>query len=1212
MYGRRAETGATGAGNGLEGIIRTVRRRWRTRILLRGGSIVLAAALVAVALSVWGLEAARFSPGAVLTFRWLTWGGVALLFGLFVARPLFRRVSDEQVALYLEEHEPSLKASVLGALEADRAGDVSPALLEHMVRRAVEGARAVENGRRIEQTALYRTSGAFTVLTLAALGLLLFGPLGFRQGATALLPNRDVASVNPYAILVTPGDLTVAKGSDQFVQAELVGFGSQEVALFTRTDGSELTQRLTMIPTAEGAGFEVLLVGLDESLEYFVESDGIRSATHRIEVVELPYVDRMDHEYRFPAYTGLAPRQVEGAGDVAALPGTRVAVTIHPTLGTPAGRLLVDGQEPVELEVQGDGTLTGSFTVGERGFYRIELALADGRYVPGSPEYTIDLLADQPPSIALTRPGRDTPASPIEELYLEAEADDDYGIDELLLVYAVNGGPEDTLALHTSSGTPLRQVTAGHTLYLEEFQVEPGDLVSYWAVTRDVRQGAGEEVVSDIYFVNIQPFRRDFRQAEQQGAPQDQGGGGGAEEPDLSELQKQVVAATFNLLRDRDRYGEDDFRESVTAVALAQGRVRDQVATLAERMTNRGLTSAEERFREIAEMLPEAIEAMDTARARLEALDPREALGPEQEALRVIQKAEASYETYVGQQQGGGGGGGGGANADDLADLFELELDQLQNQYETVQRGERQQANEEVDELLEKLDELARRQQQEAERQRARAAQQGSASAGGGSSAASQRELADEAEETARQLQRLSRETGDQQLAETARQLQDAADAMRQAAANAGNSGAAEAERALERLGEAQRRLQQDRESRLEEDTQGALDRVRRLQRQQEEIQEQLENLPDDPAARGDEIREMSAEKMEMAREVGSLERDLNRLSQEARRQDDATARELREAVDEIDEAKLVQKIQYSRGVIEQRDPAFARSFERDIEADLERLESALEEAADAAGQTAGRAGLEESLDEARGLLDRVESLDRRLADRTGQDEGGRAGQEGELGEGEAGEAGAEGEGGQAGTEGEPGSAGQAGRTGEPGDSGQAGAAGQEGRAGQAGGQRQGQEGQAGSGGSGDAGTAPRDVDGLSGGGATRGDPRPLTPEEIRQFQREFQERSRDATELRDQLREQGQDVGELDRALDALRRLQQEQTYQDLPQVAVLQQTLRESLGRLEFTLRRQVRGDGEPAALTGAEAVPERFRGLVEEYYRRLARERGGGGLP
>ena len=70
-----------------------------------------------------------------------------------------------------------------------------------------------------------------------------------------------------------------------------------------------------------------------------------------------------------------------------------------------------------------------------------------------------------------------------------------------------------------------------------------------------------------------------------------------------------------------------------------------------------------------------------------------------------------------------------------LADLFELELDKMKNQYETVQREAEQQLQQEVDEELDKLKELARRQEQEAERQRRRAA------AGQSSSGGSQAEL---------------------------------------------------------------------------------------------------------------------------------------------------------------------------------------------------------------------------------------------------------------------------------------------------------------------------------------------------------------------------------------------------------------------------------------------------------------------------------------
>ena len=80
---------------------------------------------------------------------------------------------------------------------------------------------------------------------------------------------------------------------------------------------------------------------------------------------------------------------------------------------------------------------------------------------------------------------------------------------------------------------------------------------------------------------------------------------------------------------------------------------------------------------------------------------------------------------------------------EDLADLFELELDKLANQYEMQQRAEQQGGDQQVDELAEKLKELARRQQQEAERQR----RHGGASGGGGGGGSDelQRQLAQEA-----------------------------------------------------------------------------------------------------------------------------------------------------------------------------------------------------------------------------------------------------------------------------------------------------------------------------------------------------------------------------------------------------------------------------------------------------------------------------------
>ncbi|HZD06063.1 MAG TPA: hypothetical protein VE173_14225, partial [Longimicrobiales bacterium] len=610
--------------------------------------------------------------------------------------------------------------------------------------------------------------------------------------------------------------------------------------------------------------------------------------------------------------------------------------------------------------------------------------------------------------------------------------------------------------------------------------------------------------------------------------------------------------------------------------------------------------------------LPEAVKDMETAEGLLEEQKPQDALAPEQRALRVLQKAEESYERFVQQQQGGGGGGsrGQGANADDLADLFELELDKLQNQYETVQRGERQQADQQVDELMEKLQELARRQQQEMERQRRRAA--GRQTAGGGSAGQSQRELADQAEEAARQLERLARESGDPDLQETARRLRDAAEAMRRSAASSGrDQGVAEAGSALDDLEEAQRRLQRTREDRMRESARDAMERVDRLARSQEQVQKELEGLSTDPSRRADQVRRMLERKDEMVRETQDLETQLKRMATDARRDDPEAARELDEAAKTIEDTQLMRRIAYSKGLVEQRseDP-YTRDFEEETAGNIEELRQKMGEAARAAERIAEDRSREEALERAQDLVRGTESLTRRLQNRGQQDRPGEESQQGQQdqqgGQGQAGQQGGGGDNPPDSTR----AAGEARRL-----QGQEGRQGQPGQQGQQGRTSSDQAGAPGGGGEGDPDAVPgsgrRYGDPSFWGGAVGWSPRPFTDEEIRQYQREFGERWDQARELRRQLAEEGMDTRDLDEAIAAMERLLDRETYEDLPQVAVLQQDLEQSLKRLEFSLRRQFEGEGTGrASLSGSDEVPEGFRRLVEEYYRSLARGSSGGG--
>ena len=210
-----------------------------------------------------------------------------------------------------------------------------------------------------------------------------------------------------------------------------------------------------------------------------------------LRVADVPYVQKMQLEYVFPSYTGLEKETIDDGGDIAVLRGAQVHLRITPTMKTTGGQVILNGTQKLPLTLEKDGTLTAAFTADVDGSYRVDLTAPSGEMSAASPQYTVDVLDDRPPSVSFSKPGRDTSASAIEEVFVEASADDDFGVKSLDLVYSVNGGPEKTISLFGGSKR-LPQVTAGHTFYLEELDVKPGDSVSYYAKAVDNGAGGGQ------------------------------------------------------------------------------------------------------------------------------------------------------------------------------------------------------------------------------------------------------------------------------------------------------------------------------------------------------------------------------------------------------------------------------------------------------------------------------------------------------------------------------------------------------------------------------------------------------------------------------------------------------------------------------------------------------------------------------------------------
>jgi hypothetical protein len=1182
----------------LRKLLLSARRRRRALVLLRGAAVCLGVLACVLLLTGWAAHRYRGGEGALLALR--ACALVAFVAAVYAAlvRPLARRIGDARLARFIEERARGTEDRLVTAVEFEEGEEsrrVSRALLERLRSDADGAAASVDLDRVYSRRVLAAYGAAALACLLLFAGVLKWGPRGVSEGVAQLIATPGLAAEpDARGIKVKPGTARVPKGSDQEVTAALAGFDAEAASLFTRAAGAgeDAWQGQAMEQAKARGEFQLSLLNVQESAEYFVESGGVRSEVFKLTVVDLPFVKQLDLVLNFPAYSRMPARTIEDGGDVAALKGTVVTVTARLSGRARAARIVFADGRKAEMKAAGSD-FVGALTVTGDTSYFVELTSADGEVYRGSNEYDVTALEDAPPTVSFERPGRDTKATNLEEVFTQARAEDDFGVASIELLFSVNGGEEQRVNLQELSRDAARSLTGTHTFFMEEYRLKPGDFISYYAKARD----AASETTSDIYFIEVKPFEMQYKQTQQQGGGQ-QGEGGDQDQNALTRRQKELIAATHRLVREGQRYTPQERADGYETVAAGQEKLKADTLEFVERLRRRMGEQLEgrEELSRMTEDLRAAAREMEGAPPPLRKQAGRDALPPEQRALQRLLAADAVFremQVAFGNQQGGGGGGG--RESRELTDLMELELDKMKNQYETINREQRQRAEQSKSEAERRLEDLARRQERALEEQRRR--QQGQPqNGGGGGGRRQQQEMVEEARKAARELERLSRERRDARMQELSRQLDQAADDLQRAQSSSkGNPGEAiaQGERALERTRQAQRRLQQMRGGQPGQPGQRGGQEIGELRRRaaeaaarQRELTREAESLARRGGQQGQQqgdaasraARERLAERAEaLADSVNNLEEDVRQAARSLGEGRQAAARRLNEAADALRRNRVAERMREGARGAGQGRPESARESGRAAERGLGETSERLQEAEAAAGRSPGN-GAEEALDRTRRLADDLESLRRRLDERAARrgrqsQRGRQQAQNGQQQSGQQQGQGRQGQGRQGGQQSQQSQQGQQAQGGQRGEQG----GGQPGSRSQAGRQSGGVGG-----------------DAISGSGE----------DDARQLASELRERLRDAEGLR---REMGGTSGgrELGGVIEQLRGLADGRMDGEAQAAASLKAQVIDPLRQLEVELSKRLREQlGRTNLRLGDEgAAPGRYRKSVEEYYRRLS---------
>ena len=1155
----------------LQTTIRQVRRRFKSIASIRGLAWWLGLSLLAVAAAVTAVDTWNYGQRVLVLARWTSLLVIGLSLAWLVVRPLVRRISDVRIARTIEERYPQLQDRLVTATElsspAGRNSRRHP-FLPLLLRDAARQLRTVKPGEIFNRREPLQSVLVSSGLVLLFVLLQFLGPRHFQYATLKLYAEGWWPRAAPlYRIEVWPGDTRIRKGSDQTVTARLEGFEAEQVHLFFNYARSGSWKSRPMTPEAGANRYGFSFVDVAEPIGYYVQAGNIRSETHELSVMETARVRQIDLTYRFPGYTGLPRRTEENGGDIEALRGTRVEVKAHLNLEPDSARILLGDGTSIPMGKEEGPAVTGEIKVSRDSTYSIQLTEDWTGEKVESHAYAITAFQDQPPQVAWTRPGRDRQATALEEVLTEARADDDFGLRSLELHYALNGARPATIDLFKPGGGRLpRSLSATHTFFLEEFDLQPGDFVSYFARASD----ALATTTSDIYCLEVRPFGKQYRQ-RQSGAR----GGGISGDPDslLSRRQKQILVATWGLIRDRKRLDKGEYRNSLRLVGELQLKLQQRTQTLADRVQRRALTGLDQDIRKFSDNLVQAVEAMTPAHQRLSQRDPDEAVPHQQKALQYLMRAETFYKEV---QVARGGAQGRPTWAQELESLFELELDKLKNQYEVQQQAGASDSRRQMDEATRKLREMARRQQQINQEHRRRMLE-GARGQFRGAEGSRQGMLQAEAEKLARRLERLSRDMERPSLREVSRRLQQAAREMRQLRGSAGSQAENRGLQALSRIREAGSVLDRQRRTDLDSELGRLRNQARDLVRRQRHIRSELEGLKAG-VAREDPIEPLLEQRRRILKDKTGLQQSLREMesrlvstAKQADLQQPEASRRLRAAGQSVRNRGLHEQIAQSRQFLQMGLLDLAGQDEERIQAALSDLRDQVAEAGEAARGGQAKPSAEEQLSralmQAGDLLSSLESLKRRIADlqaRSGVER----------------------------PNGRPGSG--PGKSPEPN---------------RPRGLRP--ESQAGRPAAGESREQRRSGRGRGHAAVNFGDrelppPTTLTPRQARQFEKEFQHRLGEARDLGRSLAGDTDLAAQVKNMVKRMEQMKSLHFLHDPQELERLRRRVIERLRQLEFDLSRKVRqlGGDDPIYLVKDEEAPPRYRKQVEDYYKALAR--------
>lgn len=706
-----------------------------TRVAKRFRRVRLAWLLSAAWISLSIIVALMAYAGVLPSLRmWLNdpknllWVGLAFFSVLTVLWSIcqFTYRDYQWIAARIEDRYPSLKQRLITVSQPTQDGE-SIYLRRSLIKETIQHGRVNDWQRTVSSTRMtIAWFFQFAALSLASTVAI----AAFAKPLSLGLNN--VPSELPEAALelieVEPGNVEIERGTDVVVTARFPG-SVPESAYLNATDQHGATSRTQLQRNLNDSVFGGYLRSIQHDFQYAVsfgpesltametsvDGSSLReSPTYKITVFDYPALVRADATIDSPSYANQERRIVKDTRNVTVVEGSTLAWTCVLNKSVVTAELVDRNGEVTPLIASESEPLhyTASLEMNESKRWKLRLIDDKNRSTKFDEELAAKVLMNKPPEAKLAR-AQDVSVSPLQEVTIQATAQDDFGIHSSGFVFALSDA-EPTEVVFEKGDAPLKKVSLSQMIDLESLDAKPDQLLSYYFWVEDLdREGSVRRVDGEMFFAEVRPYDEIFREGQSppgESQPKEESENAKKAE-EIAELQKQIISGTWNIVRNpKARKQLDTFTADIQVLSDSQSETFTQTDAMEEEIRD---PKSLEYLEQVREAMTSAIELLNAANEKLDHGLLQDALRSERKAYEGLLRLRArEHEIVQSQKPNQSKSSQSASQQNRQQQIDQLKLDEEENRYETEQQAAEAEpaAQREMRQVMNRLEELARRQ----------------------------------------------------------------------------------------------------------------------------------------------------------------------------------------------------------------------------------------------------------------------------------------------------------------------------------------------------------------------------------------------------------------------------------------------------------------------------------------------------------------------